>query len=132
MELDYLSHLERESTRFVEVLDDADPQAPVPSCPDWTADDLLWHLGEVFFFWGTIVRERLTDPAAAEEVKPDRPVERDGLLAFCERSSSELLQTLRDTPPDAPVWTWSDDNSAGFVRRRMAQEALIHRLDAEL
>ena len=132
MELDYLGHLARESVRFAEVLVDADPQASVPSCPDWTADDLLWHLGEVFLFWGTIVRERLTDPAAAEEAKPDRPGDRPGLLDFYERSTSELMQTLRDTPPDTPVWTWSDDHTAGFVRRRMAQEALIHRLDAEL
>jgi uncharacterized protein (TIGR03083 family) len=132
MELDYLGHLERESARFAEVLDDADPQASVPSCPDWTADDLLWHLGEVFLFWGTIMRERLTDPAVAEDARSDRPTERHALLDFYERSSSELMQTLRDTPPDEPIWTWSSDNTAGFVRRRMAQEALIHRLDAEL
>lgn len=132
MELDYLGHLERESARFAAVLDNADRHASVPSCPDWTADDLLWHLGEVFLFWGTIVRERLTDPAAAEEAKPDRPADWNGLLSFYERSRTELMQTLRDTPPDESVWTWSDDNTAGFVRRRMAQEALIHRLDAEL
>ena len=31
------------------------------------------------------------------------------------------------------MWTWLDaDHSVGFVRRRQAHEALIHRLDAEL
>jgi hypothetical protein len=30
------------------------------------------------------------------------------------------------------VWTWAADHTAGFVLRRQAHEALIHRLDAEL
>jgi hypothetical protein len=30
------------------------------------------------------------------------------------------------------VWTWADDQTVGFVRRRQAHEALIHRIDAEL
>jgi hypothetical protein len=72
MTLDYLGHLERDAARFADVLADADRQASVPSCPDWTADDLLWHLGEVFLFWATIVGERLADPSAAEAAKSDR------------------------------------------------------------
>ena len=132
MELDYLGHLERDAARFADVLANADPQASVPSCPEWTADDLLWHLGEVFLFWGTIVRERLADPAAAEDAKPDRPGTRRALLDLFQRAGSELIETLRGTPPDTSMWTWSGDNTAGFVRRRMAHEALIHRLDAEL
>ncbi|MDT4917715.1 MAG: hypothetical protein QOH89_2415 [Pseudonocardiales bacterium] len=132
MELDYLGHLERDSARFAAALRDADPQAPVPSCPEWTADDLLWHVGEVFLFWGTIVRERLADPSAAEEAKPERPGSRAPLVDLFERSRTQLLETLRDTPPQVAAWTWSTDNTTGFVRRRMAHEALIHRLDAEL
>jgi hypothetical protein len=30
------------------------------------------------------------------------------------------------------VWTWAQEQSAGFVRRRQAHEALVHRVDAEL
>src|SRR5665811_2356206 len=45
-ELDYLSHLALDSARFVEVLRQAPSGARVPTCPDWDADDLLWHLGE--------------------------------------------------------------------------------------
>ena len=49
----------------------------VPSCPDWTAADLLWHLVGVQLFWGTIVRDRLDDPAApsaeSRSVRPTTP-----------------------------------------------------------
>ena len=53
-DLDYLAHLARESARFAEVIAEVPPAAPVLSCPAWNADDLLWHLGEVQWFWGTI------------------------------------------------------------------------------
>lgn len=132
MALDYAAHLRSDAARFAEALRSADPAARVPSCPDWDADDLLWHLAEVFSFWGTVVRDRLDDPAAAEAAEPARPADRDGLLALYDDARTQLIDALTSTPDDVAVWTWSDDQSAGFVRRRMAHEALIHRLDAEL
>jgi uncharacterized protein (TIGR03083 family) len=131
-DLDYLDHLRRESARFQEALSEAAPDSRVPSCPDWNADDLLWHLGEVQWFWGTIVREKLRESAQAEALKPERPADRASLTAFYERASHDLHEILAATAPDTPVWTWSTDQTVGFIRRRQAHEALIHRLDAEL
>jgi len=130
-DLDYVGHLARDSARFADVLREVPTDARVPCCPDWNADDLLWHLGEVQWFWGTVVREQVTGPQA-EALKPPRPADRAGLLAFYERASRDLAEILATTPPDTAAWTWSDDRTAGFVRRRQAHEALIHRLDAEL
>lgn len=128
--LDYLAHVRVESARFAEVLRDAPPDARVPTCPDWTSDDLLWHLGEVQWFWATIVREGVPDPSSLEN--PERPGDRAGLLAFFESSSGALQKTLAETAPDEVRWTWSAEQTAGFTRRRQAHEALIHRVDAEL
>jgi uncharacterized protein (TIGR03083 family) len=130
-DLDYVGHLARESARFAEVLRDVPPEVGVPSCPGWNADDLLWHLGEVQWFWGTVVREQVTGPQA-EALKPPRPAGRAALLAFYERASRDLAEILAATPPDAAAWTWSDDHTVAFIRRRQAHEALIHRVDAEL
>lgn len=129
--VDYLAHIASESARFGRVLAATAPDTQVPTCPDWTADDLLWHLGEVQWFWGTIVRERV-DAAGAEELKPARPADRAGLTEFYQEASSALGEILAATPTDAQVWTWADDKSVAFVRRRQAHEALIHRIDAEL
>ena len=129
--LDFLDHLELESARFAEAINGAPPEAPVPSCPDWNADDLFWHLAEVQWFWGTVVRERATGDEA-ETLKPSRPGDRLGLAAFFDRASRELADVLAATPPDTPAWTWSEDHTVGFIRRRQAHEALIHRVDAEL
>lgn len=132
-DLDYLDHLAHDSARFREVLRDADPALQVPTCPDWTADDLLWHLAEVQWFWSRVVGGPLTDQAEVFGLeRPERPADHAGLLTFFDRSSAELQQALATTPPETPAWTWSQEQTAGFTRRRQAHEALIHRLDAEL
>ena len=130
-DLDYVAHLARESDRFGEAIRAARPDEPVPSCPGWTADDLLWHLGEVQWFWAAIVRENITGPQA-EELKPERPAGRVGLQAFYQRASRDLAEVLAASAPGTAAWTWSEDQTVGFIRRRQAHEALIHRIDAEL
>ena len=131
--LDFLTHLARESARFVEVLRKTPAESRVPTCPDWDADDLLWHLAEVQWFWGTIVGRGLTAHADVEALeRADRPGDRDSLLAFFGQASGDLHNHLSATSPDTPAWTWADEQSVGFIRRRQAHEALIHRLDAEL
>lgn len=130
--LDLLAALRRESNRFLDCLASAAPTAPVPSCPDWNAADLLWHLAEVQMFWGEIVHHRLADPEPAEEAKPERPGDYAGLHAIAVAAADDLHDALASAPDDAAVWTWADDRSVGFVRRRQAHEALVHRLDAEL
>jgi len=129
--LDFVAHLVRESGRFGEAIGGTPPDAPVPSCPDWNADDLLWHLAEAQWFWGTIVREKMTTPPA-DDLAPPRPGDRAGLAAFYGRVSHDLAGALAATPPDTHAWTWSDEQTVGFIRRRQAHEALVHRVDAEL
>lgn len=129
--MDYLAHLTRESARFAEAIAAAQPDAPVPSCPDWTADDLLWHLAWVQAWWATIVRANVTGPDA-ERLQPERPLARPGLLTFYQQASRDLRQILDTVTADTPAWTWSDDHTVGFILRKQAHEALIHRIDAEI
>jgi uncharacterized protein (TIGR03083 family) len=132
-DLDYLDHLARESARFAAAVADAPSDARVPTCPDWDADDLIWHLAGVQWFWGTIVREKVTETKVADDLEaPSRPAGRDALLTFYDLASSDLLGALAATSPDTPTWTWSDEQTAGFIGRRQAHEALIHRIDAEV
>jgi uncharacterized protein (TIGR03083 family) len=129
--IDYLGHLARESALFGHALDGAASDARVPTCPDWNADDLLWHLGEVQWFWGTIVREGVDGQAARAMARP-RPDNRLGLMNFYLTASADLGKALSAASPQSRAWTWSDDQSVGFIVRRQAHEALIHRVDAEL
>ena len=133
--MDHLAHIRSESQRLADVLAAVDPLARVPTCPDWAAADLLWHLTEVHDHWTTIVRDRLDDPDPAEAVKPDRPATVADLLRLREATTAALLDVLADTPDDVAVWTWAArpaDRNVGFVRRFQVHEALMHRIDAEL
>jgi uncharacterized protein (TIGR03083 family) len=129
--IDYVKHLVRESARFGDVLRDAPADVVVPTCPEWTSDALLWHLGWVQYWWATVVRDKLGG-SAAKELVPERPGGRDRLIAFFRDSSRLLADQLAANADDTAAWTWSDDQTVGFIRRRQAHEALIHRVDAEL
>lgn len=130
--LAYRETIAASSTRFRDLLASADPQAVVASCPDWSVDDLLWHLAEVQWFWATIVADRLDSPKDAEATKPNRPTSHDGLVDLATTATDRLLAALDDVADDEPVWSWSPDGNGAWVHRRQAHEALIHRVDAEL
>jgi uncharacterized protein (TIGR03083 family) len=126
----YLEHIRVESARFREVMADCDPAAPVPSCPEWSAADLLWHLTTVQRFWSAIVTDRPKEGDESQE--PERPAAYPELLAAFDEWSAALVQALDGVEPSAEAWTWSEDHTVGFILRRQAHEALIHRVDAEL
>lgn len=125
----YLEHLARDSDRFREVLAATEPGTRVPGCPEWDADDLLWHLASVQWFWSQVVARR---PAGPEELtEPERPSGRVALLDLFDEATAALRTGLAAASPDEPAWSWSEDQTVGFTVRRQAHEALVHRLDAE-
>jgi uncharacterized protein (TIGR03083 family) len=134
-DLPFLEHLAENSARFRAAVAEAPTGRRVPTCPDWDADDLTWHLGEVQWFWGEIAARRLTDAAdldALNATREVRPGDRAGLLAHFDRSSERLQRVLAELPPETELWMWADEHTAAYIRRRQAHEALVHRIDAEL
>lgn len=127
----YLDHIRTESARFRDALAGCDPEARVPSCPDWTAADLLWHLGgDVQHFWSWVIRHRPEAPETYQEA--ERPESYAELLAFFDATNADFLDALASADPADAAWSWSSDQTVGFTFRRQAHEALVHRLDAEL
>ncbi len=129
----YLRHLRRESTRFADVLELADPGGPVPTCPEWRVGDLVHHLVCVQSFWAAVVRGAVVEDADAERIRePERASDLASQLGQLRAASLRLEKALEQTPPTAAAWTWSSDRTVGFIYRRQALEALVHRLDAEI
>ena len=129
----YLDHIRAESARFRAVLAGADPAARVPSCPDWDAGDLLWHLPKVQRFWGGTVTDRPAEPTEGEEsYDAGRPTTHQEVLAAFDVASAALVAALDGVDPSTEAWAWSDERTIGFILRRQAHEALVHRIDAEL
>src|SRR4051794_30061293 len=127
----YLDHIRTESRRFRDVLAVCEPAARVPSCPDWDAADLLWHLSTVQRFWERVVRERPAGPGEDWQ-EPQRPGSYADLLAAFDASHAAFVAALEPADPTETAWSWSTEQTVGFTYRRQAQECLVHRLDAEL
>jgi uncharacterized protein (TIGR03083 family) len=106
----------------------------VPCCPDWSIADLVWHLGEVHWFWGTDIESRATDPAEIEKSKPSRPGGYREVTTWARSQTDRMIGLLEGTPDDVPVWTWARneaDHTVGFIRRHQVQEAAVHRWDMQ-
>jgi uncharacterized protein (TIGR03083 family) len=126
----YVDVVADESARFLAAARRGSLDRIVPSTPAWTVADLAWHLAEVQWFWGAIVTDLLEEVDDLEE--PTRPDDGE-LLRVVARRTDELVTALRGTDPTAACWSWSEvGHTVGWVARRQAHEALIHRVDAEL
>lgn len=106
-----------------------DLTAPVVHCPGWSVADLVWHVTEVHWFWGTIVDERLSEPPG-DDRRPERAAD-DALVDVFRAGADRLVDVLGSADQGASVWTWFPPRQeVGFVTRHQVQEAAVHHWDA--
>jgi uncharacterized protein (TIGR03083 family) len=134
--VDRIAIIRAEAERFADVLAGVAPESRCPTCPDWSAADLLWHLTQVHFFWAGVLERNVrtdTDLAAVEQAKPARPETLGDVLALRAQATSALLGQLDRLEDGEPRWSWfAPDQTVGFTRRMQTYEATLHRVDAEL
>lgn len=127
---DFLAALQRDAGAFADSCAVAGLDASVPTCPNWRVADLVWHVIGVHEFWGKVVAERWSEPAAAM-APPERPADAE-LPARSRAAAGAMIEALRATDDDIVVWNWSGtDQNAAWVLRRMAHEMAMHRADAD-
>lgn len=125
---EHLQAIRLESGRFAEAAR-GPLDTPVPSCPEWSLGDLVWHLGGVQRFWAEVVRTQTTDRSTIE---PPADVPDEELLAWFEDISAGLQHALETTDPAVRVWSWAGgQQDVAWVRRRQAHEVAVHRWDAQ-
>ena len=114
----------------------ADLSATVPTCPDWTLEMLVLHMGGALRWSGTLVRTRAQENIPDEDVPrgdgPEAPGDAAALDAWLAEAGELAVGALREAGPDAKVWGWAAPRTAGFWARRMAHEITVHRADATL
>jgi uncharacterized protein (TIGR03083 family) len=101
--------------------------APVPNCPGWTMGDLVFHVAVVYLHKVTVMRT-----GEWPRQWPPPGVEREAPLPLLARAYGQLIAEFRARQPTDATPTWYDpDQTVAFWIRRMAQETVVHRIDAE-
>ncbi|WP_405589673.1 maleylpyruvate isomerase family mycothiol-dependent enzyme [Streptomyces sp. NBC_01092] len=112
----------------------ADLSATVPTCPDWSLEELVRHIGGALRWVELMVRTRAEEEIPEEKVPGVEGPEGDAaaLDAWLAETGEMVVGTLREAGPDAKVWGWAGILNAGFWARRMTHEVTVHRADATL
>jgi len=108
----------------------SDLRAAVPSCPGWSAYDLVVHLGNVHAWAATIVE---TGQRAVEQNDEPRSPKPKAVSEWYAAKAEDLYQVLRQVPADRSCWNFVDaDGLAAFWSRRQLHETTIHHVDLDL
>ena len=125
----YNAATEREGAAVSAVAASGDLDAPVPSCPRWSLDRLVGHLGWVYNWVSEHLEARSATMLDRDAVP--RPPRGEAVVEWFDHAHARVLAALRDVEETEEIWSWAGINSAAFWQRRMAHETLIHRWDAE-
>ncbi|MET9580646.1 maleylpyruvate isomerase family mycothiol-dependent enzyme [Streptomyces massasporeus] len=114
----------------------ADLSGTVPTCPDWSLEDLVRHVGGALCWVEFIVRTRAGEEVPEERVPglggPERRGDAAVLDAWLAESGEQVVTALREAGPDTKVWGWAGVLDTGFWARRVTHEITVHRADATL
>jgi uncharacterized protein (TIGR03083 family) len=128
----WISALRAEGPAFADAAAEAPPDTPILSCPEWTMTDLVHHLGSVYG-WVRGVLDKGDAEQPAPRSQPTGLPTGAAALDWWRAEFDALMTALDAVDPEAPRWNWAPQpNKAIFWHRRMAQETVIHRWDAQM
>ncbi|MBW0114911.1 maleylpyruvate isomerase family mycothiol-dependent enzyme [Pseudonocardia abyssalis] len=126
--MDHAAALVEQNRSLAETVRDAPSDTPVPTCPGWTLQQLVRHVGRGDRWAATIVRTgAFVDPREVAGGKPG-----DDVTGWLHESPRTLLDAVADVGPDVPVWTFLGPRPAVWWIRRRLHESTVHRADAAL
>jgi uncharacterized protein (TIGR03083 family) len=126
-QLDYVEQYVAAAERFAVAVASTDLHARVPACPDWTAYDLVCHLGNVHAWAATIVE---TGRRAVEQNDEPRSHKAKVVSEWYAGKAEDLYEVLRTADPAKPCWNFAfDSGGAAFWQRRQLHETTIHTVD---
>ncbi|KDF00298.1 hypothetical protein Y900_015455 [Mycolicibacterium aromaticivorans JS19b1 = JCM 16368] len=131
--MEFTTALIAENAALADLLRDADLSTPVPTCPEWTLEQLMRHVGRGDRWCAHIVAEQsmeFIDPRTVDGGKP--PASRDNEIAWLQAGPQQLIDAVAATGADTPVWTFLGPRPAAWWIRRRLHEAVVHRADAAI
>jgi len=130
---DYLAHLAHDGGRMAD-LARGDLDVPVPTCPEWTLRDLIEHTGQDHRWQAEACR---VDAGGFPDVATMQATPADGQshAEWFQEGVDAAVATMQAVAPGEARWTWAKPqggDTSDWYFRRIAQETLVHRIDAEL
>lgn len=113
--------------RFAGLVETADMTLAVPSCPEWSVEDLVRHIGSVHqWAVGSIGARAGANMPVADDIPRAR------LASWYRQRAAELVDRLERVGPDAPAWVFgpqAGEGRASFWIRRQIHETVVHTWD---
>ncbi|MBZ5739661.1 maleylpyruvate isomerase family mycothiol-dependent enzyme [Nocardioides mangrovi] len=122
---DWTALLATATDRFARLTAEADPTAPVASCPGWTVADLVDHVGGVHQ-WARHAIVAGTPDGQAES--PSLGADAAALASWYAGHAGALRDALAGDPT-ASAWTFGTEQTAGWWLRRQVHETTMHTRD---
>jgi uncharacterized protein (TIGR03083 family) len=128
----HIDQLDAEGLALAAAAQQADLDAAVEHCPDWTVRDVVTHVGGVHRWAAEIVGEALLDlDEVTAEAVGTGPADSD-LLGWFVEGHAALVSTLRAAPLDLQCFSFlAAPSPLAFWARRQALETAVHRVDVE-
>ena len=118
--------LHEHTVGFAKAVEGADPEARVPTCPEWPLRVLVGHIGQAHRWSAGNIR---TGPSAVPDPFDAEPGA--DWTTWLLEGASELVDAVR-AAGDRPVWTFFGQGPATFWLRRMVHDTAVHHADAAL
>lgn len=131
--MDYAAALIEQNRLLGELVRDAEPSSPVPTCPGWTLRQLIRHVGRGHRWAAQMVTDRMDsvlDPRSVRDGKP--PADPQGELEWLHASARAVVEAVESAPAGTQVWTFIGPRPAHWWVRRRLHEETVHRADAAL
>lgn len=128
--VDYAAALIEQNRLLGELTRDADPSTPISTCPGWTLQQLVRHVGRGHRWAATMVTERATEAADPRTVSGGKPL--GDVVTWLHDCASDVVEAVAATGADEPIWTFTGPRPAAWWIRRRLHEETVHRADAAL
>lgn len=131
--MDFRTTLLVQTRALGDVIRAADPEIPVPTCPGWSMNQLLKHVGRGHRWSAQIISERRLGPLDPREVRDGKPPkDPDAAADWLNEGAQLVIDAVDHVGSDTRVWTFLGARPAGWWIRRRVHEATVHRADAAL
>jgi uncharacterized protein (TIGR03083 family) len=131
MPLDHAGVIEAEAARLLAAYEH-DRAGRVPWSDRWTVGTVARHVAGTHHVVAQVLEGRPTADFGLFATLASPAKDDPGFPVWFAEGTAALCARLRAIAPDEECWSWyAVGRSVGFWGRRMAQETLVHRWDAE-